>query len=185
MGKNTIQHRIFKSLGVTLVIIGAVFMAMFLLEGQTTVNGNYPEPYTSKTLNCEANNISFPFFVNDASISSQTKITLIFGDKRINSISLIRKAEYENETLAKNYSDGHRGEMNVSFAKNGLKAGALNANYIYEGTIERMSLYATSEDLSINSAQYFLLPADYSSSNDIEEFENKYLEQGFACITKE
>lgn len=166
----------FIMIGIILIIIAVAAIVGFLLQGQTTVSGNFPENKTSKTLSCEIDNLPYPIFDSNSSISSHTKINAIFDDDRISSISLTNSMIYSSIERAKVESENHHGNMNISFGP--LGADALSARYTTDDVEAQMSLYANANDLNASTYRYFLINGNPTSSSD---YMQNYTTQGFNC----
>ena len=54
-------------LGMVLIFVAAILIFLFLVRGQTTITGGWPEPDKAQSLMCEADGIDYPFFSYDIS----------------------------------------------------------------------------------------------------------------------
>lgn len=168
------------AIGLLLVAISIISAVLFLLNGETKVTGNWSGSETSESLTCKGSNIDYPVFSSDR-VNSETKINAVFNGDTITSISLLRQETYNNAREAKVQSDSHEFDLNSSFANNGQKAYALNANFSINETRIQMSLYASGNDLSNKTAKYFLL--DVLPSGGVNAYEKQFKNKGFVCET--
>lgn len=165
-------------IGVIMVVAAIVLLLWFLLKGETKITGNWTGTTTTESLSCTVQNVEYNFFKSDSSLSNTTKINVIFSNGKADSISLVRKATYEDAKIAKSQSDAHIADMNFSFADSGMEPFALNAAYDANGNTDQMSLYVTANEINNASIKYFMLNI---LQQNIDDYEDKYTSQGFIC----
>lgn len=170
-------------IGVILIALSVALFLLFFLRGSTKVEGGYPEPISNSSLECTSENSPYPFFnFNKPAIKNVTSINIIFYNDEIDKISLTQLDTYTDETTASSSSSVAHANMNNSFAKSGLKADALSANYSATQNTMRMTLYASTTEFNNNSSKYFLLD-EYLINQPMDTIEKYYSEKGFSCAS--
>lgn len=162
------------------IIILIVFIVWLLMKGDVKTTGEYPDDVTPGTLKCVAKDLPYKFFKDNPS-STEIEVNAIFAKNKIDSISFIVKAFYDDPTTAKTMSDGHQGDMNNSFYSNGMEAFSLDAKYALDDKMAQMSLYAKPKDLNDISSKYLMLS---SLPDNLTGYKRAYLAQGFTCEIK-
>lgn len=175
--KKKTNRKWFLLVGVILIIGIIVLILWFLIRGETKTTGSYQNDETTESLSCTAKNLPYSFF-KTTNIINNIKVNAIFSSGKISSISFITQSVYQDHATAKIQSDAHEGDMNISFANNGMKQFALNATYDIDENMAQMSLYGTSADINETSIKYFMLD---SVPKNIDGYKKAYLNQGFNC----
>ena len=170
-------------LGMVLIFVAAILIFLFLVRGQTTITGGWPEPDKAQSLMCEADGIDYPFFSYDISTEKKIKINVVFSSDQIDAISLRYILSYNNEQRAVSSEALNHIAMNDSFGKDGLGFDALGARYSIAGNSLQLSLYARGDEVNMISLPYFML--DSLGRNDIESVEQFYKNEGFRCTSSE
>ena len=164
-------------LSFVLMIIAVILLLIFFMQGETKIVGNYPENITSELLTCVKQNNNYPFFKYRNSNSEETKISAVFANKKIDSISLIHTIDYSNHQDAETSKASNMASMNKSFGQE-FGPGAFNARYIVNGNSMQMNLYAKSNEIRGSALKYFLAESYPATMSD---YEQNYLSQGFNC----
>ena len=160
-----------------ILIIGVIVLLWFLMRGETKTTGSYQDDEATESLSCAAKNLPYTFFKTTNTIDN-IKVNTIFSNNKISSISFVAQSIYQDPTTARIQSDAHEGDMNISFANNGMKQFALSATYDINEDTAQMSLYGTSADINETSIRYFMLD---SIPKNIDGYKKAYLNQGFNC----
>lgn len=165
---------------IAVIIIIAIAGVAFLLNGSTTTSGANPEPETNESLICEAENLSYPIFTYDNSTRKTTKITTIFDNDKINSISLVQIMYYDIAANIVASEAQNHAAMNISFGKDGLGADSYNARYTKLDDSMRMTLYADSSSVNTAAYKYFLINTEEFDIG-MDDLKSIYNKQGFIC----
>lgn len=163
--------------GVILVIGIVVLLLWFLMRGEIKTAGDWPEDETTESLSCVVEKLTYKFFKSN-NIIDNIRINVVFNNNKINSISLVTKTTYPDNDTTRAISDGHEGDMNLSFYDNGMDSYSLGATYSVDNNFAQISLYATSSELNDVSIQYFMLD---TLPKNIDEYKKAYANQGFTC----
>lgn len=165
--------------------LGIIIFALVLsMKGSKHTFGEHPENLKNDSLVCESRNILYPIFTHDHSLKKETKITAIFHDEKIKSLSLFYEMKYGEQSHIISDEVLNHDMMNKSFSSDGYNSEAFNNNFTVSGTSMTMSLFATDSDIGKSSSlKYFFL-------NDLEyipktrsEYQKVYEEKGFSCQT--
>lgn len=171
-------------IGVILILIAGILLLCFLLKGEVTTSGNWPEPETTESLSCEIIGLDYPFFEFNNSTKETTEINAVFKDDELDTISLVQKLFYDNvDSITKSEAINHA-SMNLSFADSNLDADAFKANYAKLSDNLKMSLFAERKELNNLSAKYFLLDEAHGQY-DRPVVETLYTTKGFSCTTEQ
>ncbi len=168
-------------IGLLLLIAAAVFIIIFLVNGQTKVTGEFPEDEFMISTSCEADNVVYPFFKNNSS-KEKASIKIVSNDKKIDTLSLVYYLYYDTEDEITKSRDENHYAMNVSFDQAGLEPDALGANYSRLADSFKFSLFAKANILNSKTAKFFLL--DGIDGNDGLKYDtavSMYKSQGFKC----
>lgn len=169
------------SIGITLILLAIVLIIWFFLQGETKTTGEYPGAITSSSVTCESSEATYPFFTLDESTSKNTSVTVLFSDDSMKSISLIETLYYPDlESSTKSEAHNHAA-MNTSFGAAGLGVDAFAANYSTMKDKMVMTLYAEAAEFNEVAAKYFLANG-LNKKSTIDDFAEKYAEQGFDCV---
>lgn len=174
----SLSRTVFVIIGIALFIIATILLLRFLLKGKTKTTGEWTSARTTESLSCKANNLPYPVYETSSVLDSVTQINATFDSNKINSISLLRKANYTSADMAKIENDALIAAMNTDFGENGMKAFALDATFNVDNNTAQMSLYANQSDLNNNSVEYFMLD-DLPSK--IDDYQKAYQAKGFKC----
>lgn len=169
--------------GVSLVFVAAILIFLFLVRGQTTITGGWPEPEKAQSLMCEADGMDYPFFSYDISTEKRIKINVIFSGDQIDMISLRYILSYDSEQGAVGSEAFNHIAMNNSFGEDGLGFDALGARYSVAGSSLQLSLYARGDEINAISLPYFML--DSLDEDSVEFVERFYINEGFHCTSSE
>ena len=162
------------------VILLIVFVFWLLVKGDVKTTGEYPDDVKDSSLTCTTTKVEYPFFTYDESSSKEATINMLFKNKELNSISFIYSLKYDNERAVTASEAHNHAAMNISFAKVGLEADALNANYTRTNNEMILTLHATMADLNEDSGKFFLIN-DIPVDSSISRYARNYKNQGFKC----
>jgi len=162
-----------------IILIGFIFW--LLMKGDVKTTGEHPDDVSPQSLECTKKGVSYGLFTLDSPESAEIKITAIFAKSKIDSISLLHRTTYDTKEYAKTMSDGHEGDMNISFQSQGMKPYSLGATYSQDGKIAQMALYAKASELNDQTIKYFMLD---SVPDNLTGYKRGYNAQGFTCEIK-
>lgn len=173
-------------IGLLLIVVSVVSLVWFLIQGQTTVTGGWPEVETTQSLVCENDNKTYPFFEYDESIKKNIKINAIFNDDKLSSIALRYILYYDTKTKITDSENINHTAMSQSFAESGLEFDALGSDYSKGSDLLQFGLYANAEKINNISAKYFMLSeldraGEYTQSMVKRDYQNK----GFKCVVND
>lgn len=169
------------SSGVFLCVLAIISLFVFLMRGNTTISGNYPENVKDNSIICNSDNFDYPFFRYDNSLEKNAKISILFNDDSFKSISLVYTLFYNNEIGAKTSETQNHAAMNINFGESGLGGDSFSAHYNINGNKMTMNIYATSSDLqAMHGNKYFLID-NLPLESSIEQYKKHLEKQGFAC----
>ena len=163
------------------IIILIVFIFWLLMKGDVKTTGEYPDDVSPQSLECIKKDVDYPFFTHDDNSNTEVKINAVFSKSIIDSISLTHRAVYSNEKYAKTMSDGHEGDMNISFQNKGMTPYLLNARYSQDDNTAQMVLYAKAGELNDQTIKYFMLD---SVPENLTGYKRGYIAQSFDCEIK-
>ena len=173
-----------KSWYILMLVVGIIILIGFifwlLMKGDVKTTGEYPDDVTPGTLKCVAKNLPYKFFKDNPS-NTEIEVNAIFAKSRVDSVSFIIKAFYDDSATAKTMSDGHQGDMNNSFYSDGMEAFSLEATFSLNDKMAQMSLYAKPKDLNDVSSKYLMVG---SLPENLTGYKRAYLAQGFTCEVK-
>ncbi len=176
---NTTKKIIYAILGVLLIVVAVVLVILFLLRGNTTISDSTRTDIVTESLSCEANDVEYPIFTFDKSDKKSFKINMVFGEKKLDTLSLIYRLYYSNtDDITESEVTNHIA-MNESFADDGLQPNSFGAVFATLNDSMQMTLNAVKKQINGSSAKYFLLEevANYSKDNLKKHYESK----GFEC----
>lgn len=170
-------------IGVVLIFVAILVLLWFLLNGSTTIENKPEESKTIETLVCESDEVSYPIFDFDHSISKSLKINVIFEDDSVESIALFYGLDYSDEETMKKSESHNHAAMNMSFYDAGMKTDDLNAKYSFVDKRFQMSIYTKKSEITQKSMKYFMLNDLY----DINELNKEktariYNDKGLDCV---
>lgn len=166
--------------GVILVLVAIVLLIVFLIKGQTTVTGGFPENESVVSLTCGSTTIKYPLFVeNSKPTKTLLEIKVISNKDKIDTIGLNYQLYYNTEEAIRESRDWNHFEMNKSFDEAGLEPDALGAMYSKLDDNFKFSLFAKADELNEKTAKYFML--DEKSDFKYNTAMKAYKAKGFIC----
>lgn len=178
-GNDTTKKITYSIMGVLLIVVAAVLVILFLLNGNTTISDSTRTDIVTDSLSCEASGVEYPIFTIDKSDKKNFKINMLFSDKKLDSLSLIYRLYYSNDDDISNSEVTNHIDMNKSFDDNGLSPDSFGAVYAILDDSMQMTLNASRKQINGSTAKYFLLEdvVNYSEDN----LKNHYESKGFKC----
>ncbi len=171
--------------GISLILIAAALLVCFFLNGKTTVTGGWPEPETSESLSCEAEGRAYPFFRYDNSTKKTTKITAVFKNDVLKTISLVHELYYNSSAEITQSEAENHAALNLRMQDERLGADALGANYAKLEDRMKMSLFADADKLNSGTVKYFELDWTESGEYNLATARKNYEAKGYKCATSE
>lgn len=165
-------------IGTLLVTSSIILVVYFFLKGSITIAGNYPADVSSQSLKCTMKNPSYELYDTYGASLSDITVNMNFGNRVLESISLIYKLYFSSPELASRASVLLHSDMNESFGKNGYKADSFSAAYSPINNVLQMSLYHKGP-IEASGQKYFIL--NYGLTDE-ESYLQNYTEKGFSCI---
>lgn len=182
MAKKNGKTNWYLTIGICLFLVAIALIVCFFMRGETKTNGGFPEPEVSESLSCEIEGLVYPLSGYDNSERKTTKVSMVFDDDKLKTISLIYQLYYNNnEEIAKSETENHAA-MNLRMQSEGLGPDALGMNFAKLSNNLKMSLYAKVSELDSGSAKYFEL--ENVNKYDLDVLKKFYEQKGFGCIAK-
>ena len=176
--RNT-RKMIYAIVGVLLVVTAIVLIILFLLNGRTTIGDTTKTNVTAESLSCESDDAEYPIFSYDDSDRKNIKINMLFGEKKLDTLSFVYRLYYtDNDKIVSSEAVNHA-DMNKSFSKDGLSPDAFGANYALLSDSMQMTLNANKKQIDGVSSKYFLLEGVNNYSKD--SLKNHFESKGFKC----
>ena len=176
--KNT-RKMIYAIVGVLLVVSAVVLIILYFLNGKTTIGDTTKTDIATESLSCESDEIEYPIFSYDESDKKNLKINMIFGEKKLDTLSFIYRLYYsDNNKIIASEATNHA-DMNKSFSKDGMEADSFDANYALLNDSMQMTLNANKRQIDGISSKYFLLEGANNYSKD--SLKKHYESKGFKC----
>lgn len=176
------------TIGIFLIIVSIILIAVFLLKGQTTVTGQNGSTINSESLICESENQNYQFLSYDRTTRKTAKISALFNNNELNSISLLYTLYYSDLELVETSKTVNSAQLNVFYSKDGLPANSFFKSVSSSNITVTISLYADKTNFDNKTSKYFMADGLDKISN-YEDFKKLYTERGFTCkdsnITKE
>lgn len=159
------------------VLIALVLILLFLLKGETSTTGQYPENDKSETLACTIEELKYPFLTDGSIVGENATVKMIFTDDNVDAVSFVLRVIYSSNSAAHVGSARLHADMNTSFGST-LGPDALGARYTVDGNVSQLSLYGKKTDINSNSRKYLLINNEIFTK---QEFAKNYVDQGFKC----
>ena len=173
----------FLTIGISLILTAVVLAICFFLQGETKVTGNWPEPETTESLTCGVEGLAYPLFKYDNSDKKTTKVTVIFSDDRLKTISLVQQQYYNSSSEIERSEAENHAAMNLRMQDEGLGADALEMHFARLADNLKMSLYADAAKINGSTAKYFELEG--VSKYNKATIQAAYEQKGFGCVAKD
>lgn len=167
-------------IGIFLIIVSIVTITMFLLKGQTAVTGQNGSIVSSESLVCESENQNYQFLSYDYATRKTTKISALFNNNELSSISLIYTLYYSDSELIETSRTVNSAQLNVFYSKDGLSANSFFKSVSSNDATVIISLYTDKTNFNNKTSKYFMADGLDKKSNP-ENFKKLYIEKGFAC----
>lgn len=168
--------------GIVLIVTSVVLFIWFFMQGQTTVNGKYEGLTVTQDLVCVGDGVNYPIFNYHETNDKQMRITAIFNNDKLGSVSLIYKMVYANDEMAKQSSALNHAAMNNDFGYHGLHADYYDASYSRVDNTFQMTLYASGKLIDNTMARYFMLDNLLGDNNYTQDkMAETYSSKGLEC----
>lgn len=168
------------NIGIFLIIVSVILIIIFLLKGQTTVVGQNGSIINSESLVCESENQNYQFLSYDHAIRKTAKISALFNNNELSSISLLYTLYYSDSELIEASRTINSSQLNVFYSKDGLPANSFSKSVSSNNAVVTISLYADKTNFNNETSKYFMADKLDEKSNP-EDFEKLYIEKGFTC----
>lgn len=168
--------------GMGLIILAAIFLVLFMLQGDTKYSEGEGSTSATTSITCTDDDATYPF--RTASGGGVMKIHAIIDGDKMKTVSLVYRLYYDDHSVIEGQTTRLNADMNRAFHESGLGADALNATYSSFDDSVQMTLYAHDKDINNNTAKFFLLE-DASGDYKKDEIMRIYDEKGFDCTLDE
>ena len=178
--KNKITKKmIYAIVGILLILIAIVLIILFLLRGSTTFGDTTKTDIVTESLSCESSDFDYPIFSYDESDKKNLKINMLFGEKKLDTLSLMYRLYYNDNNKIIASEAANHADMNESFSKDGMQADSFGASYALLDDSMQMTLNVNKKQIDGVSSKYFLLEEanNYNKDNLKKHYESK----GFKC----
>jgi len=168
--------------GIVLVCVAIVCIVLFLIQGQTTVSGNFEGNDKAEYLTCESKITPYTLFNYDESDAKSLKVTATFSDDKLSGISLTYKLTYNDpEKLTLSEAKNHAA-VNLKAQEEKLGADPYNAKYTKTEDTLQLTMTAEGEEITNKALKYFMLKSQSSGTPYTQDKVSKmYAEQGLKC----
>lgn len=168
--------------GIMLVCVAIVCIILFLIQGQTTVSGNFEGNGKAEYLTCESRTTPYSLFDYDDSDSKNLKITATFENDKLSGVSLIYKLKYNDAEKLDYSSARNHAAVNKISQKEGLGPDPYTAKYTKTEDTLQLTMMAQGEDITNKTLKYFMLKGQSSGTPYTQDKVSKmYAEQGLKC----
>lgn len=172
------------TIGISLILTAVVLVLWFLLRGETTVTGGWTESVETVALSCEGNDVNYPIFSSET--KGSVKINAIFGDDKIDTISLIWRAQYENDQARVEGQVKASRAMEEAFVAVGMAIDSLDAVYSgLDDDVFQMSLYGKHKDLDNRTYKFFMLSELTNGEYSLDMVKRVYKNKSLNCVVKD
>lgn len=168
------------SIGIFLIIVSIISITIFLLKGQTTITGQNGSVISSESLVCESENQNYQFLSYDHAIRKTAKISALFNNNELSSISLLYALYYSDSELIETSRTINSAQLNVFYSKDGLPANSFSKSVSSSNATVIISLYADKANFNNKTSKYFMAD-NLGEKSSPEDFEKLYTEKGFTC----
>ncbi len=184
MSKKGKTYRLWAGLALLVaVIVLAVVIVVNAMGGKSTGDVTISGGSTVEGLSCKNRTLIHPAFSSKPAISYSNKITAIFNDNKLSSISLLAEGIYETEKMAEEGKAFAEAAYNITLTdKLGEKIDVFSHSFSVNG--ERLQLAQTTRDIgkiNTNTVMYFLLEQGTSISRSLSGLKSQYETAGFTC----
>lgn len=179
------KNNVLKGIIGVCVVVAVIIVVILLCRGESTVTGNYPEDYSSKSLSCNAEGNSYPIFTYDYSYKKTMETKIVFNNSGANTFYLRHTLYYSNQENVVGSEAHNIASLYKSFASDGLEAGALGSNFSKLDGKMQFTLFAPMKDMGQVTYKYFLLDKTAGKMTTLEEYKEAYENQGFRCSVSE
>lgn len=171
--------------GIAFLFIAFVMLLISLLTGHTTITGSFESQNKVETAICESAKTAYSLFAFDGSDNKSLRISAIFNNDALSSISLIYKLEYHDEESLYYSEARNHSEMNQNFSNDGMKPDSLTAKYSVVSSGLQFSIFARGEEIGNKTLKYFMLDENTNiSDSTVKEVTNHYNKLGLNCTIK-
>ena len=163
-----------------------IITIIWLLHGETTTTGQYPENERSEYLECTANNIIYEKVAEVDSDKKELKISMNFSDADNNftSASLKYTLLYDTESEAYSAEALSHAQFNIGLVSLGYESGKFNNKFTLMGNKLMITLGLTSsKDITDATKEYLLIDeiTEGILPSSLNEYRSNYEAQGFNC----
>ncbi len=172
-------------IGLILIFVAIIGFVMFLQNGETIVTGEFGKSAKRESLACETRNVSYSIFDYDNAKEKNLKINATFSDNGLDSISLVYRLGYEDETELEYSEARNHATVNQRFYEDGMAPDSLSAKYGIVGDSVQFSIFANDGDMNNKTMKYFLLDnVPDIKTVTLEKMARIYNEAGLNCDIK-
>lgn len=181
-GENKKEHKLLKLFCFFLLLLTIVLIIIWLLRGSKTISGQYPENIKNEALTCESTNIDYSKITSTKSEDKSLKINLVFSGKdKLKSASLIYTLYYSSKAEVVDAEAFAHAEFNNGLYDTGFDVDKFSNKFARYDDRLIISLFANQSDITEYTTSYFMIDANDKTPTTINEYQNNYELQGFAC----
>lgn len=185
--KDSKNHRARNLILFLLFLAVVVVVIVWLLRGEITTSGQYPENIKNYSLSCTSRGITPEKLASADSADKELKINAIFNnDAELKNISLIYTTIYASESAAYSAEAHTHADLNHALSASGYNVEKFSNKFSRYGEKLIISLYALQSEIDEISAPYFLIPLDDNhkvSLKNLDDYKASYESLGFTCNT--
>lgn len=170
------------AMGGVLLVIAMVLLVIFLIRGQTKIQGGNPEPVGSTALSCESSITKYPFFEDDNATARNLRVNAILENDKVKSISLFYKLTYKTESRAAKEKDLLRAAISTALQNSGVGVNVINDTYVSDGTELTMNLYLNGSKLDEVTEGYFMLDNTSGAEYNMVNLQKMLAAKGLKCV---
>ena len=177
--------RFFKLGAFLLVLAIVIFVLILILKGKETTTGEFPNVVKNEALTCKKANTTYSKINALSSSSQEIAVTMIFIETTsLNRISLDYTLYYDSFEASKRAEASAHAQFSAHLAEDHFSFTEFTNKFAPMKDRLKVSVYGGPEDLTSNTrASYFMLDAEKSTLETLEDFREAYETEGFKCTS--
>ncbi len=177
------EHKFLKLFLFLLFLIIIVLIIIWLLRGNKTISGQYPENLKSESLECLSDDKTYErihYYENPK--EKELKIVATFyGTEKLSSINLRYSLYFNTNQEAVNAEAVAHATLNTNLQQTGHSPETFHNKFTILNNKLEVSLFANRSDIDDFSKSYFLISQDKTLPETLDEYRKQYESQGFIC----
>lgn len=172
-------------LGLGALIIVIIIFVLVRMNGTIVEKGGENKSEETAVLDCQANDISYPFFTQNDGTGKTLNIKAVFSGDELSSIYLKYFMAYSSVAAIESSKAVNHFNVSRSFENDGLAPAAYSSTYNQLDDGLQFSIYASGSEIDERALKYFMLSDMINLSKySMENVEKVYADGGISC-TKE